>query len=103
MPPLSKVIPMKAVVERLQLHGSELLYVWVREKGRPSVWAHGIEATLENLGSRPGLTQGPMDLVALGTIDAKGKARVAVSAAAPRRAADLHRDGQASTDSTPRR
>ena len=80
MPPLSKVIPMKAVVERLQIHGSELLYVWVREKGRPSVWAHGIEATLENLGSRPGLTQGPMDLVALGTIDAKGKARVAVSA-----------------------
>ena len=80
MPPLSKVIPMKAVVERLQLHGSELLYVWVREKGRPSLWAHGIEATLENLASRPGLTQGTMDLVARGTIDAKGAARVTVSA-----------------------
>jgi uncharacterized protein DUF748 len=80
MPPLSKLLPMKAVVERLQLHASEVLYVWVREKGRPSLWFHGIEATLENLGSRPGLTEGPMELVAVGTIGGKGAARVTVTA-----------------------
>ena len=80
MPSLAKLIPMKAVAERLQLHDSEVLYAWVREKGRPSLWSHGIEATLENLGSRPGLAEGPMELAAAGTIAAKGKARVTVSA-----------------------
>ena len=80
MPSLAKLIPMKAVVERLRLHDSEVLYAWVREKGRPTLWSHGIDATLENLGSRPGLAEGPMELVATGTIAAKGKARVTVSA-----------------------
>ncbi len=80
MPSLAELIPMKAVVERLRLHDSEVLYAWVREKGRPTLWSHDIDATLENLGSRPGLAEGPMELVASGTIAAKGKARVTVSA-----------------------
>ena len=80
MPSLAELIPLKAVVERLRLHDSEVLYAWVREKGRPTLWSHGIDATLENLGSRPGLVEGPMELVATGTIATKGKARVTVSA-----------------------
>jgi hypothetical protein len=80
MPSLSKLIPMKAVAERVQLHAAEVLYVWVREQGWPSLWFQGIEATLENLGSRPGLAEGPMELVAVGTIGRKGTARVTVSA-----------------------
>jgi hypothetical protein len=80
MPPLSKLLPMKAVVERLQLHDSEVVYVWVREKGRPSIWVHDIGATLENLASRPGLTDGTMDLIAHGIIGGKGTARVTVTA-----------------------
>ncbi|MGZ3480366.1 MAG: hypothetical protein ACXU81_08455 [Myxococcaceae bacterium] len=80
MPTLAELIPLKAVVERLRLHDSEVLYAWVREKGRPSVWSHGIDATLENLGSRPGLAEGPMELVATGTVATKGKARVTVRA-----------------------
>ena len=44
------------------------------------LWAHGIEATLENLGSRPGLVEGPMVLAARGKIARKGTVWFAVTA-----------------------
>ena len=80
LPPLSKLVPVKAVLERLQLRDSELLYAWVRKNGWPSLWVHHLEATLENLGSRPGLVTGPMDLAARGTFGGKGTTWVVVSA-----------------------
>jgi len=80
LPSLSSLLPMRAVLERVQLRDSEVLYAWVREKGRPSLWVHGIEATLDNLGSRPGLTEGPVELAARGTIARKGTATVEISA-----------------------
>jgi hypothetical protein len=80
LPSLSELVPVRAVLERLQLRDSEVLYAWVRKEGWPTVWGHGIEATLENLGSRPGLVERPMVLAARGRIDRKGTVWFAVSA-----------------------
>jgi len=80
LPSLSELLPVKAILERAQLRDSEVLYAWVRKEGRPFVWAHGIEATVENLGSRPGLVAGPMVLAARGRIARKGAVWVAVEA-----------------------
>jgi hypothetical protein len=80
LPSLFELVPVRAVVERAQLRDSEVLYAWVRKEGWPTVWAHDIEATLENLGSRPGLVDRPMVLAARGRIDRKGTVWFAVSA-----------------------
>jgi hypothetical protein len=47
LPPVEELIPFRAELERAHIKDAEVLYVWVREKNRPSVWFHGIEATLE--------------------------------------------------------
>ena len=80
LPSLAELIPVKAVVERLQLRDSEILYAWVRKEGWPMVWAHHIEATLESLGSRPGLVEGPMVVAARGRIGGKGTVWLTVTA-----------------------
>jgi len=80
LPPLAELIPVRVVIERAQLRDSEVLYAWVRKRGSPMVWAHGIEATLENLASRSDLQRGPMVLAARGLIGGKGTAWVTVSA-----------------------
>ena len=80
LPSLSELVPVRAVLERVQLRDSEVLYAWVRKEGWPMLWAHGIEATLENLGSRPGLVDGPMVLAARGKIARKGTVWFAVTA-----------------------
>ena len=72
LPSLTELVPVKAVVEHLQLRDSEILYAWVRKEGWPMLWAHHIEATLENLGARPGLAEGPMVIAARGRIGGKG-------------------------------
>lgn len=72
--------PVKALVERLQLRDSEVLYAWVRKDGWPMIWAHHIEATLENLGSRPGLGEGPLVIAARGRIQSKGTVWFTVTA-----------------------
>ena len=72
LPSLTELVPVKAVVERLQLRDSEFLYAWVRKEGWPMLWAHHIEATLENLDFRPGLVEGPMVVAARGRIGGKG-------------------------------
>ncbi len=72
MPTLTELVPVKAVLERLQLRDSEVLYAWVRKEGWPMLWSHHIEGTLENLASRPGLVEGPMVVAARGRIQGKG-------------------------------
>jgi hypothetical protein len=44
------------------------------------VWAHRIEATIENLGSRPGLVDGPMVVAARGLVGGKGTVWFTVTA-----------------------
>jgi hypothetical protein len=80
LPSLTELIPVRAVIERLQLRDSEVLYAWVRKEGWPMVWAHRIEATLENLASRPGLQEGPMVIAARGLIGGKGTVWFTVTA-----------------------
>jgi hypothetical protein len=80
LPTLEELIPVRAVLERLQLRDSEVLYAWVHKEGWPMVWAHRIEATLENLGSRPGLVEGPMVIAARGLIGGKGTVWFTVTA-----------------------
>ena len=80
LPSLSELVPVAAVLERLQLTNAEVLYAWVREQNQPTLWFHEIEATLENLGSRPGLTEGPLVLVARGQFVRKGTMPVTVTA-----------------------
>ncbi|HET6981286.1 MAG TPA: hypothetical protein VFI53_04050 [Myxococcaceae bacterium] len=80
LPTLRELIPVRAVLERLQLRDSEVLYAWVHKEGWPMVWAHRIEATLENLGSRPGLVDGPMVIAARGLIGGKGTVWFTVTA-----------------------
>jgi hypothetical protein len=80
LPSMSKVIPVRAVIERLQIKNGQVLYAWVRKPNRPTLWFPDIEATLENLPSRPGLTEGPVVLAARGTMQRSGSLRVSITA-----------------------
>lgn len=80
LPSLRELIPVPAVIERAQLRDSEVLYAWVRKQGWPMVWAHRIEATVENLASRPELQQGPMVVAAWGMMGGKGTVWFTVTA-----------------------
>ncbi|HZW89347.1 MAG TPA: hypothetical protein VFF12_09735, partial [Myxococcaceae bacterium] len=72
LPMLRELLPVRAVIERVQLRDSEIVYAWVRKEGWPMIWAHRIEATLENLASRPELQDGPTVVAARGLIGGKG-------------------------------
>jgi hypothetical protein len=48
LPPLSRIIPVRAVVDRAQLRDSEVLYAWVHKQGWPTLWVHDIEATADS-------------------------------------------------------
>jgi hypothetical protein len=80
LPDLSRLIPVRIRLERLQAKEGEVVYVWVHQKGRPSMWFHDIEATLENIGSRPDVASGPMTLAATGVVQRSGKMSVVVLA-----------------------
>jgi hypothetical protein len=80
LPPIEEVVPLPGVMERIRVANAEVLYVWVREKNQPSMWFHDIEATLENVGSRPGLVKGPMVLSARGKVQRSGTMTVFVTA-----------------------
>jgi hypothetical protein len=80
LPSLRELIPVRAVIERAQLRDSEVLYAWVREEGWPMIWAHRIEATIENLASRPELQEGPMVIAARGLVGGKGTVWLTVTA-----------------------
>jgi len=80
LPPLSRLIPVPAIVERAQIKNSEVLYAWVRKEGWPTLWVNNIEGTLENLASRPGLVDGPLVLAARGRLERRGKLSLTVTA-----------------------
>ncbi len=80
LPPIEEVVPFPGILKRGQIDGSEVLYVWVREKNQPSVWFHDIVATLENVGSRPDLVEGLMVLSANGRVQRSGTMTVQVTA-----------------------
>jgi hypothetical protein len=52
----------------------------VHEPGWPTLWVHHLEATLENVASRPGLVRGPMTLIASATAQRIGRMWVALTA-----------------------
>jgi hypothetical protein len=59
--------------ERLELRNGALLVVDAREKGDPGVLTHDVEATVENMASRAGLSDGrPLVLAASGTVQRTG-------------------------------
>ena len=80
MPTLYELFPVRAVIERVHLRDSEVLYAWVRKQGWPMIWAHGIDATLENLASRPDLQEGSMLVTARGRLGGKGTVWFTVNA-----------------------
>jgi Domain of Unknown Function (DUF748) len=80
LPDLSSLVPVRLLLDRVQAKQGEVLYVWVHQKDRPTMWFHDIEATLENVGSRPELATGPMTLAATGMVQRSGRMSVVVQA-----------------------
>ncbi len=80
LPPIEKVIPFRAQLDRAHVDAGEVLYVWVHKKNQPSLWFHNIEATLENVASRPDMMEGPMQLSARGKVQRSGLMTVHVTA-----------------------
>jgi hypothetical protein len=80
LPDLANLIPVRILLERLEAKKGEVLYEWVYQKGRPTMWFHDIEATLENIGSRPQLASGWMTLAASGVVQRSGRMSVVVQA-----------------------
>jgi Domain of Unknown Function (DUF748) len=80
LPDLSRLVPVRILLDRVQAKQGEVLYVWVHQKGRPTMWFHEIEATLENIGSRPDLAAGLMTLAATGVVQRSGRMSVVVQA-----------------------
>jgi hypothetical protein len=80
LPDLSRLVPVRILLDRVQAKRGEVLYVWVHQKGQPTMWFHEIEATLENIGSRPDLAAGPMTLAATGVVQRSGRMSVVVQA-----------------------
>lgn len=80
LPDLSSVVPLRVVLQRVDAKKGEVLYVWVHQKGRPTMWFHDIEATLENVASRPDLQAEDMTLAATGIVQEGGRMSVVVRA-----------------------
>jgi hypothetical protein len=80
LPDLPRLVPVRILLDRVQARQGQVLYVWVHQKGRPTMWFHEIEATLENIGSRPALASGLMTLAATGVVQRSGRMSVVVQA-----------------------
>ena len=80
LPDLSTLVPLRILLDRVQAKQGEVLYVWVHQKYRPTMWFHDIEATLENVASRPQLQSAEMTLAATGIIQQRGRMSVVVQA-----------------------
>jgi hypothetical protein len=80
LPDLSTLIPVRVRLERLQVRRGEVLYCWVHQKGQPTMWFHDIQATLENVGSRPEVSPGLLTLAATGVVQRSGTMSVVVLA-----------------------
>jgi hypothetical protein len=77
VPSLGKQLEERAPlrVDRVQVRNGEVLWVDAREPTRPRLWLHSIEATLENLATRPALSRGePTVLAGRGIVQKTGRA-----------------------------
>ena len=96
LPSTSELVPLAAVAERIQIANGEVLYAWVHEPGWPTLWLQHLDATVENVASRPELARGTMTLVASATVQRSG--RVWVAATAREFATPLSFSGEAGVD-----
>jgi hypothetical protein len=68
-------------VERIELKGAEVAFADETGKGAPALWLHEVDATLENVATRVGLSHGePTTLAASGTLQKTGQVSVFVTA-----------------------
>jgi uncharacterized protein DUF748 len=68
-------------VERIELKRAEASFTDETAKGAPALWLHDIDATVENLATRVGLSHGePTTLAASGTLQKTGQVSVFVTA-----------------------
>lgn len=76
---LERLAPFR--LDRVEVRRGEILWIDAREKERPRLRVHGIEATLENFATRPALAQHePTVLAARGTVQRSGKMTVFATA-----------------------
>ncbi|BDG01078.1 DUF748 domain-containing protein [Anaeromyxobacter oryzae] len=76
---LERLAPFR--LDRVQVRGGEILWIDAREKERPRLRLHGIEATLENFATRAALAKHePTVLAARGTLQRSGKVTVFATA-----------------------
>src|ERR1700682_621054 len=68
-------------VERIELKGAEVSFADETGNGAPALWLHEVDATVENLATRVGLSHGePTTLAASGTLQKTGQVSVFVTA-----------------------
>jgi uncharacterized protein DUF748 len=68
-------------VERIELKQAEVAFADETGKGAPALWLHDVDATLENVATRVGLSHGePTTLAASGTLQKTGQVSVFVTA-----------------------
>jgi hypothetical protein len=76
---LRELLPFR--LDRVQVRDGAVLWVDAREPEKPSLWFHGIEATLENFATRPALARRePTVLAARGTLQRTGRASIFATA-----------------------
>ncbi|MCA1827018.1 MAG: DUF748 domain-containing protein [Myxococcales bacterium] len=68
-------------VERIELKRAEVAFTDDTSHGSPSIWVHDLDATLENVATRVGLSHGePTTLAASGTLQKTGQVSVFLTA-----------------------
>jgi len=68
-------------VDRIELKRAGIAFTDDTSRGSPSIWLHDLDATLENVATRVGLTHGePTTLAASGTLQKTGQVSVFVTA-----------------------
>jgi hypothetical protein len=76
---LKKLSPLS--VDRIELKQAEVAFADDTSPGSPTIWLHDVDATLENIATRVGLTHGePTTLAASGTLQKTGQVSVFVTA-----------------------
>lgn len=84
-----KAVPAAVLIQSLQLRDSEVLFAFTEHRSEdpehpegkaPVLWVHGLEATLEGLSTRDGLTQQPTKVTLTGKVARSGTLTAFVTA-----------------------
>jgi hypothetical protein len=76
---LKKLLPLD--VDRIELKQAEVAFSDDTSKGAPAIWLHELDATIENIATRVGLTHGePTTVAASGTLQKTGQVSIFVTA-----------------------